>query len=216
MALEKELRLQSIVLVAENFNPSLFNRTWLVKHGFVDDDSILDNSIFTPQITNLITDKFNLLVIPNQLQFLINNNDTSFKDFIGKTLIPIIQKLGDGIPYKAVGVNFNWYVEDNSKNISFTSRELFYNESIKISKEFDCEDARFGNYMSMNYEGARLKLDMKPVNAFDQRTKKTWECLLCIFNFHTELTTHDSDNVLNVISKWELYREKSEELIKLL
>ena len=216
MAITKELKIQSIVILAENFNPSLFSRTWLSKHGFVDDNSILPNSIFTPPITNLFTDKFNLLVLPNQMQFIANSSDYSFGDDINQSLIPIIKRLGDGIPYKAVGVNYNWFIDDNSKGIEYTSRELFFNDSIKISKAFDQPNARFGSYMSMDFEGSRLKLDVKPVSAVDTKKGEAWESIQCTFNFHTDISEHDSEDVLSTISKWKIFREKSDQLIKLL
>jgi hypothetical protein len=162
--LSNELKGQTIVILAQNFNPSIFNRHWLVKKDnvFLQDEDILPSSIFSPEIVLVNSKSTRLLVTPEQLQFELVDMDANFYEAIEKTLIPMVSVLKE-IPYRAVGINFVFYVEEKDKSVIDLSKELFFKNDTKLLNPFDNEDARFGTYMRKTIEDSRLKLDVKPV-----------------------------------------------------
>lgn len=216
MALERELKIQSIVILAQSFNPTVFNRHWLAKNDFIKEESILPNSIFAPGVTQVSTKEFTLLVIPEQLQFNIGHESTKFSDQINNTLLPIINKLME-IPYTGVGLNFNWFMKDSIKDIPELSKELFFVNDSPLFNDFSSEDSRLGSYMSKNFESTRLKLDIKPVNLLDNRTKVSSDHIQCSFNFHLNLNQEDcADELVKTISEWDKYKKESTRIMDLL
>lgn len=216
MALEKELKIQSIVIVAQNFNPSVFNRHWLVKNNFIKEELILSNSIFASGITQVVTENFTLLVMPEQLQFNISHEFVNFESQIENTLLPIINKLLE-IPYTGVGLNFNWFVKDREKGIPMLSKEMFFVNESSLFQDFNSDNSRFGSYISKDFGITRLKLDIKPVNVLDHRTKISSDHLHCSFNFHLDLNPETgAEKLVETILVWSKYKEESQRIIELL
>lgn len=216
MTLVKELKVQSIVVLAQSFNPSVFNRHWLIKNNFIEEESVLPNSIFVPGVTQLSTKKFNLVVVPEQLQFNIGHQSVNLDDEIKNTLLPIIEKLQE-IPYKAVGLNFNWFVNDSEKSIKELCQELFFISESKLFQKFETENSRFGSYMSMDFGKSRLKLDIKPVNSLEIKTKESSEYIQFAFNFHIVLKLDDSaKELIDTLKQWSNFKNESKKIIDLL
>jgi hypothetical protein len=216
MALQKELKVQSIVILAQNFNPSVFNQHWLVSNNFLDEKDILPNSLFTPAFAQIISSKCNLLVLPEQLQFSSTNLDYTETN-LNNCLIPILRKLQE-TPYKAVGINFNWFINDEgNKTICDLSRELFYRKDSDIYSKFDTNDARFGIYLSKDFDGVRLKLDIKPIKFAEIGSSIVKDYIQLSFNFHMDLGPDNYfENLIAVLKKWDSFRKESENLTKLL
>lgn len=162
MHLTKVLNSQSIIILANTFNPSVFNQYWLVSNDFIKNDFIEPASIFTPGVANVITKNFNLFVVPEQLQFNGNGDYEVFKNSIEKSLSPILEHL-PAIPYKALGLNFIWKVKVEDMSIEEASKNLFMNESCRIFSSFQDNDPLFGAYLSKYFEGFRLNLDIRPI-----------------------------------------------------
>lgn len=212
--LSNELKGQTIVILAQNFNPSIFNRHWLVKKDnvFLQDEDILPSSIFSPEIVLVNSKSTRLLVTPEQLQFELVDMDANFYEAIEKTLIPMVSVLKE-IPYRAVGINFVFYVEEKDKSVIDLSKELFFKNDSKLFNHFDNEDARFGSYMSKTFEDSRLKLDVKPV--FLKTGKET---IQFGFNFHSDLDPKkDANTVLfDKLQKWQLFKDESLKIMGML
>ena len=216
MGLIKELKIQTIVIVAQSFNPSIFNQHWLIKNNFVDETDIAANSIFMPGVINLFTKNYNLLVLPEKLQFQLINSGTSFKSDIEKALLPIIEKLPE-VPYKAIGINFSWHITDTEKSIIELSKELFYFKESKLHQNFNSDNARFGAYMSNEYMQSRLKLDIKTVKAVEINTSKEEEVIQFAFNFHIDFNVDNcQDLLIGSLNDWEEYRKEAERIINIL
>ncbi|MBK8806611.1 MAG: hypothetical protein IPO21_08185 [Bacteroidales bacterium] len=216
MALEKELKLQSIVILAQSFNTSVFNRHWLVKNNFVEESEIQQNSIFVPGISQIVTRKYNLLVVPEQLQFNVGFDSINFGVEIQNTLLPIIQKLQE-IPYRAIGINLSWFIKDTEKDIKTLSKEHFFIEKSTLFQNFDTNNSRFGTYLSKDFNNTRLKLDIKPVNMLDDLSRPVSEHILCSFNFHLDLKPDNSaEELIETINKWGTFKEESQRIVNLL
>lgn len=217
MAMEKELKMQSIVVLAKSFNTTIFNSHWLVKNNFIKEDDILPVSIFAPNIAQIVTKKVNLLIIPEQMQFNAGLDSTSFGEEIKTTLLPIIEKLQE-IPYNALGINLNWFIKDNEKSMETLTKDFFFIKQSSLFKYFESEDSRFGTYLSKNFNNTRLKLDIKPITMIDNTTRKTSEHVLCNFNFHLDLLNPDTatTDLIQAIKQWDVFKNESENIINLL
>lgn len=216
MSLIKELKGQNIVIIAHNFNPSIFNRYWLVINKLIDDEDILQNSIFTPTITQVISKDFQLLVTLDQLQFACNPK-SNFQDSLIKTLIPTVKKLQE-IPYKAIGLNFTWFVSDPDKTINQLGREFFFIPNSNIFKLFDSDNSRYGSYMSKDFKNSRLKLDIKPINAIELGVSiQPKEYIQFTFNFHVDFKNETRiEQLIECLTNWNEYLNESQNSINIL
>jgi hypothetical protein len=213
MSIKSDLRHQSIVVLAENFNPSIFSSYWLIKNNFIKEKEILPESIFTPNLTQVVTKNYVILVTTNKLELNFEHEDPRFEETINEVLIPIIKRLKE-VPYKGLGVNFKWFISDNEVSIVKLSRKLFFNGSSKFYNIMDSDDARYGAYFSKNYKTTRLKLDIKPITAVVQSENKNLDFILYAFNFHSDLEKgKEVDRLINVLSDWKSFRNESDKII---
>lgn len=179
MPLNIGLNSQSIIILANSFNPTVFNLYWLISEKLIKKEMISQSSFFTPALTNIITEKFNLFVSPDQLQFNGNGSFEEFEENVKTVLIPILLKL-QAIPYHALGINFIWKAEIFNESIEEISKRLFVNERNEQFTFFQDGKPLFGSYMSKDYEKFRLNLDIRPVIA------KNEQFFQYAFNFHTQ------------------------------
>jgi hypothetical protein len=213
MSLIKELQNKSIIILAKNFNPSVFNQYWIISNNFIDSNDILPNSVFSPLYTHISTSAFNLIVLPEQLQFHIINPSLEFNGLIEKTLLPMINKLQE-VPYNAVGINFIWFIYDSEKTVNDLSREFFYKSDSILFEQFSTPDSRFGTYISKDFHSARLKLDIKPVTVPELVPESQNEFLSFAFNFHFALGVQDAGiNLVKYLRNWQLCFEESQQII---
>lgn len=217
--MKKELKIQSIVVNAQSFNTTIFNRHWLVKNNFVDESEIQSDSIFAPNLTQVVTRKFNLLVVPEQLQFIAGPESTDFERDIESSLLPIINKLQD-IPYKALGLNLNWFLKDEKKSMTTLTTDMFFNHKSDLFEYFNGDNSRFGAFLSKNFLNTCLKLDIKPVslNMGDNSMVRIAEHIVCNFNFHLDLSNPDTAqiDIVETIKLWNEFKKESEKIIELL
>lgn len=211
-----EKALASIVIVAQTFNPSIFTETWLNKNDLISADKLVGARIFSPEVAQFGTSQMQILVIPQKLQItfpiLQGLEDFGAPIEFSKGII----KLLPHTPFKAVGLNFNYFYEQKSENeFNVYNRKLLGDGDYKLLKEFSSADAKFGRYFSKDYMGFRLRLDIKPVKV--EPDKK--EMLEFAFNFHHDLSEEDSsksDEVLiGLISNWNNLFEYSAKLLEL-
>lgn len=213
MALRKELKGQTVVILANSFNPSIFNQYWLISNGFIPEGGILPDSVFTPGVTQILTPGFQMLVVPDQLQFNYTGNEQCpFQDSLRKTLKPMMEQLKE-VPYRAVGLNYVWFVSDPEKSMPALSREMFCIDGAPLYRAFQTEDARFGSYLSRDFGTFRLKLDVKPVTIPENENKK--EFLQFAFNFHADFDPqHGYRQLEERLSKWDECLEEASRIMK--
>jgi hypothetical protein len=151
-----------------------------------------------------------LNIQPNQLQVnLVGNSELESFKIVEK----IVTKLPH-IPYVAIGVNVDYFMEDFDQAYSST---LFYNQSNKLFDDFrdPSEKPLFGAFLSKTFLNLRLKLDIKPITAktFMRPSESSYLHFQC--NFHKDLSTEGAKSEIEeVISRIEEYYSYSEQLIK--
>ena len=215
MPLNKSLKIENVVILATNFNPSIVSSVWLLSKGICNADEILPNSFNTPQFSQIVCTDFQILVLPDQLQFSKTANfQGDFTKVIKDKLSRILKELPE-VPYRSAGINFHWFVNESNADISVLSRKLFYNSESKIYNEFNNPSSQFGAYLSKDFSGSRLKLDIKPV-IFAENNQTPISAIQFAFNFHTDFVGENlHQNVLNYLNKFEEYSIESNRLIGL-
>ena len=214
----KNLLSANIVIIANNLNPSIFSQLWLVKEGIVDEKDFAENCVFTPVAAQVFTPDFQLLVLPDRLQFGLTDESKDNSELIKDKVTNIVQKLPH-TPYIAIGANLHWKVApDVPEQFIDFMRNLFMKPQTPLYNEFSGDDARLGSYMSKKIFGTRLKLEIKPVNpAQIKKNADTAEFLQFHFNYNLDLTYGDSankiDKIVGFLSKWDQMREESEKIV---
>jgi len=208
MAILKEIKSENIVILAQNFNPSIFSTHWLVKNSLsIDDDIINERTIINPSYVRINTKQFNLVVTLDQLQIApVSNTDLG-------DLIPVVKRIVEKlteIPYKAIGINFIWSASHDSDLLPKFSRESFSNNS-KLAERFKTDDSCFGIYMSKDIKNLRLKLDVKPTIENDV------ESMTIAFNYHKDFKNNDTAQIelIEILDSWKFYQNDSIETISL-
>lgn len=205
---------QNVVIVSDGINTASFSQFWFIQNGVFKQDEILSDSIFAPGLTNLSAIDCNILIVPNQIQFTIKSNDILLaKECITKRLLPIVQTIST-MHLKAMGLNFTWRISAQ-ENIPIFSKRIFCNQASNLSSAFDDDNARFGTYMSKDFKGTRLKLDIKPV--IINENGRANEFILAAFNFHRDISvsTNELDSIISILNNWDIYGCESKEITKL-
>lgn len=215
MPLNKSLKIENVVILATNFNPSIVSSVWLVSKGICSADEILPNSFNTPQFSQIVCTDFQILVLPDQVQFSKSANfQGDFTTVVKSKLSRILKELPE-VPYRSAGINFHWFVNDLSGDIGVLSRKLFYNNESKIYNEFNNQSSHFGAYLSRDFSGSRLKLDIKPV-IFAENNQAPISAIQFAFNFHADFNGENlHQKVLDYLNKFEEYSIESKRLISL-
>ena len=179
-------------------------------------DEILPGSVFIPGLSNVVAADSQLIVTPQNIQFVVKSNDMyKSYDIVKKRFLKFAEVL-PMIPVKALGINLAWKICDDARDVHTLSKELFYKDDDRFYSLFDKDNARYGAYLSHNYDSdTRLKLDIKPVIA--QSGQLSEEFILASFNYHRDLTTMKwKDNLIEQIKKWSNIISNSKKIVCLL
>jgi hypothetical protein len=214
----EKLILENVVVIARNLNPSLFSQLWLVKQKIVNEEDFAPNCTFSQFFTQVFTPDFQLLVVPDRLQFTLTEKSKDNTEFIKEKVGTIIRNIPH-TPYKAVGTNFNWFVvPDPPVDFVEFMHKLFVKQEIPIYDQFSESDARFGAYLSKDIFGARLRLDIKPVRPTDpEKYNNVNEMLQLVFNYQLDLAegVRIIDTMLEFLDQWNQMKNYSEKLVSI-
>lgn len=205
------LKVQDIVLLGL-FNPAKFDRYTFIKNKILKEEEIEQSSIFLPEIVNLQSKKFNLVINSNQI--IISTNPENNVD-ISKFLLKFLS-LFDEINLNASGFNFRYFVEpkiDNSEIESFIKKN-FFNPNNKIQSQFFSDDnSTYGFYSSKDFKDTRLKLDVKPVNLNVQNLNL--KSVQFEFNFHKDydLKSNSFEKLKELLNCYIAYKNECKNIV---
>ena len=183
--MRRELVGSSVVVVAQNFNPSMTSQLWLVRNGVVPEGDFLPGCIFTDLLVQVRTRRFSLLFTPEQFQLVPAPGEDNPHALMQETIGRIVEMLPH-TPYRALGLNFTWHLTPEGGDVAALSRRLFFSSGRPLFRDFDAPDASFGAFLSRDLLGFRLKLDVKPVTVPPAATSGT-QRLQLLYNFHADL-----------------------------
>lgn len=197
---------RNIKILAEGFNPPIFNEYWLRKERLIEDQiKILENSLFTPQFVQVFTEKFNFLVLPDQLQFNITDDIKTGTEFVKL----VFEKLTT-VSFKAMGFNFDYLVPENEIRPG-----LFFVPKNPLFQEFRIAGAKFGTFLTKEYEGSILSLSVKPAKAVDPKGNES-NFFHYSFNYHFDLQHKEIDkSIFPALKNWSKYSNYSKKLMSL-
>ncbi|MGO8744571.1 MAG: hypothetical protein ACLQNE_01150 [Thermoguttaceae bacterium] len=207
-----ELVASSVVVVARQFNPSVFSNLWLVRNGIAGESEFLPGCMYSDQVAKMETVRFGLLVIPPQLQLQPRVGRNEEGELVATTVGRIV-KLLPHIPYVATGLNFVWHVWPDDGDISRFSKSLFMRRHGPFQAVFgNAPDALFGGYFSMDVLDCRLRLDVKPVDLPSETG--SIRRLLFGFNYQADVPTEgDIHAIERHLGNWELLKAESDRIV---
>jgi hypothetical protein len=210
----RELAASNVVIVAQRFNPSVVSQLWLVRHGLLTEADLASGTgyLFTEVIVQVQTGQFALLVTPDQFQLIPKVPEIEQQTLIEDKVGTIVRMLPH-TPFRAVGLNFTWYVTPIDGNIAQMSRELFFQRDRPLFHEFAEPDARFGGYLSKDVLDFRLKLDIKPVIVpLEGRSE---ERLQLLFNYHAEIPEAEGavEMIRGLLRRWDEAAELARRMV---
>jgi hypothetical protein len=203
-----ELANSNVVIAARHFNPSILTQMWLVRRGVVREEEFGAASIFTEHLCQVNTQRFNLLVVPDMLQFAADPSVAQEDALIAERVGGLVDALPH-TPYTGIGLNFTWHEASKEATTALT-RRLFFRPDVPPYTRFDVPDARFGSYLSKGFRTARLKLDIKPITVRRPEVPPE-ERLQFLFNFHKDLGGDGDTAVTDIHESLRLWGEAKRE-----
>ena len=205
------LKVQDIVLIGL-FNPAKFDRYTFIKNKIIKEEDIEHSSIFLPEIVNLESEKFKLVINSNQI--IISTNPENKVD-ISKFLLKFLSLFVE-VNLNASGFNFRYFVEpklDNSE-IDVFIKKNFFNPNNKIQSQFFNDDnSTYGFYSSKDFKDTRLKLDVKPVNL--NTPNLNLKSVQFEFNFHKDYDLKDNsfEKLNELLNSYKVYKNECKNII---
>src|SRR5262249_40918164 len=95
----------AVVIVAQQFNPTIFTQHWLIDRGILARDELMEGSLFSDFVVQVRSRYFQMLVLPEQLQFVPSVACEAQQQLLIDKVGAIINLLPQ-TPYKALGLNF--------------------------------------------------------------------------------------------------------------
>jgi hypothetical protein len=200
----------AVVVVAQQFNPSIVTQMWLVRHGVLADEDFQEGSLHSDFIVQVRSRLFHMLVLPEQLQFVPLGPPDDHQRLIVEKIGMIVRTLPE-TPYRAVGLNFNWHLTPADGNIARLTRDLFYCRDRPLDRRFAADDANYGGYLSKNFAGFRFKLDIKPILV--PLVTGPENRLQFFFNFHCDLGEEAAAEIQQRLLHWDEVRREAEQVI---
>lgn len=204
-----ELTGWNVVVIARSFNPSILNQLWLVRNSIAQEPDFQPGSVFADVASQVNATTFSLIVIPDMLQFAPKVPAASSGPMVMEKVGGIVKALPH-TPYIGVGLNFVWHETPKDETVNDMTRRLFAVPGNPLYSAFDAADAKFGSYLSKDFEGLRLKLDIKPIFIGPPVSQSR---IQYAFNFHQELTLENPvQSIERVLALWDTAHKYSESL----
>ncbi len=203
----------NVVIVAQNLDPSVFSELWSVRNGILAEGARPGESFLSPVAARATTADFELLVVPERLQFAPRTPTDDAQQIVQDTVGRIVALLPH-TPYRAFGINFDWLATTEDQALFCSSiRRMFVPEASELYSHFAEADARFGAHLSRDALGLRLRLDIQPIRRDADGAKA--EGLLYHFNFNLDLQGERApEQIQQGIGKWAESRRLSQEIFE--
>src|SRR5262245_17831299 len=127
MAAEQKTALA--VITAQQFNPTIFDHHWVGRIvGLAEDYFHPERSFYSPQVASCQARQFNLLVLPDRLQFEPQVEQTGEDAELIRRVVGSVVSALPHTPYTALGLNFAWALRSPGRLNPEISRRLFFND----------------------------------------------------------------------------------------
>lgn len=178
------------VIVATNFNPSVFSQYWFLKNDLFKPEDFVspETQAFTPLAVQFQTPNLEFLVISDRVQVNLKIENEDYQNLVSQTLGKVADILPH-TPFRAIGFNMNWRVGKLSNEaFGVIDRKVFFKYDNNIFDSYFTEpDCRFGSYLSKDFRGGRLRLTITPIRVAGNKETNPHEGLDLNFNFNFNL-----------------------------
>lgn len=185
----------NIVILAENHNPTIVSKEWLVKNDILKEDVL--NFAHIPVASMVETNNYNLVVDQENLQLAIKNINRENLDYLPKIITKYVDSLPE-TPYKAIGFNFIYEIQENDENL----KDTFMINDAKLLDIFP-ENYLFGGIIKFPLEDFKVTLTIQSSESGN---------LIGNFNFH--YPSGDINKIKEKLTEFIKILEKSEEILK--
>jgi hypothetical protein len=165
--------------------------------------------VFTDLLAGVRSRKFDLVVVPEQMQFAPKVPPDAEADLVSAVVGRFVERLPH-TPYRAAGLNFVWQLIPEDKDAVGVARRLFYCPDRPLHQLFSSEDARYGGYMSKNLFGCRLRLDVKPISLEAEEVK---DRLQFVFNYHLNVPSERPvEAIKQLLQRWQEAKAEAQKI----
>ena len=190
-----------IVVFAGYFDPAKLSRKTLIENKIAQPIEVRKSSRFEHHICQLNTPRYQMLVLPPQLQLVLNAKHVR-DGALAVRKVHRVTRLVPNTPLRSVSINITWHMWAEDGNIANLSRRMFGARTNPLHTRFDGDETFFGTYLSAPQFDGRVRLDVKPVEA--NSADGTELHLSFAFNFSRDLPADDSRSVLKQhLAKWD-------------
>jgi hypothetical protein len=206
----------AVVVAARHFNPSVTSQIWLIDNGIILREEFKSGSgaVFTDMFVQVPTDKFHLLIVPDNCQFTPAPNVERQQELISKRVGRLVEILPH-TPYQAVGLNFWWHLVPENDTVDAVCRRLFFFAESPLHRLFDVDNARFGSYLSKDSLGGRLKVNVQPV-MIPMPDGQVSHLIQFAFNYHFDVAGRQNPvaEIQQTLNRWNEAREESAHIVE--
>lgn len=204
------------VVVANEFNLSIFKAGWLEKQGVVSENEYLDGYLFSPGVIKIPTKRFALTVLPNRVQL---EYSPQYAALVQSELIERLKGIVETLPhtpFTAVGFNFDFVILGPAvESFGDWNKRVFAPDFVKKRECATDPASRFGTYFSIDHLEMRLRVTIRPASFKNGNPElglpAGTEVMNAAFNFHRDL---DDDSNVKIITRmagnWDAFLEKAE------
>lgn len=198
------------VVVANQLNVSLFSLPWLMRQGITTEEQVLPGAIFVPQMVQMRTADYELLLLPDRMQATMTCDEQQQAQTVVRVIGGIVRALPH-TPYTAAGLNFVWLLPCEGDFAHFNRRLIHAPPA--LAQQFAEDNARFGAYLSkVGIHGGRLRIEIKPTRREER------ESLAMSFNYSLDSLTRDNAvaEIEGLLARWDDARRDSETIANML
>ncbi|MBC7475272.1 MAG: hypothetical protein H7263_13355 [Candidatus Sericytochromatia bacterium] len=199
------------IVINGTFSPQKFDKYFFLKNEIFNEGEIEDSSIFLTDFCIINTKKIHIQITQQQLIITEVTSDTLV------SVMDIAEKIIKQTEFLATasGINFHYY-KFTSDDIHQLSKKYFFNVNSEVNKYFSNDDVSYGYYLSKDFKGTRLKLDMKPATIQRADSGVNERIIQFQFNFHSDFTEQsNTKQLLEVIKNYQIYFNETQQIISL-
>lgn len=184
----------NIVLLAENHNPSIISKEWIIQNKLLEGEII--NFAHLP-VASIVEDiDYNLFIDENSLRLDVKNvNETTLINS-PEILKKYIEKLPE-IPYTAIGFNFIFNLKEDQTKLE----NIFISDVSKL-KEIFSEHYTFGTIVKFSFEDFIATVKITPDDD---------ETIKADFNFH--YPSNNTAKIIKALEKYDKTLERAQNVI---
>lgn len=188
--MEINLAEANIVILAQNHNPTIATRDWLLAKEIISEE--LETFTHLPVLAHYEYKNFTLTIDQNRLQVrakILNQN-------VIQKLPQITIKYVEALPetsYRALGFNFDWIIKQKAGDMLAFSRKIFVNPNGVLKDFLDGKEYLIGGLIQFKSDDSfRTQVTVMPEDS---------ETLKITINYHKNIMLTDGKGRLDMLTQ---------------